>query len=124
MKSWRFILAFVIGTTLASGASDELTVDDAAPLQLFNLINCAVAVAPFTPHLAADVLERILTIGSQADYGTNRAVGSLSGTFRVGSSKLSTDNSRDTLLVAAGGRLHALSPSGSQSTTTCFRNGD
>jgi peroxiredoxin len=84
--------------------------DDATPLQLFNLINCAVAAAPFAPDLTAGVLERILAMASQADYGKNPAGGGLSGTFQVGSSKILTDNSRDTLLVVAGGRLYALSP--------------
>jgi peroxiredoxin len=89
---------------------DKFSYDEATPLQLFNLINCAVAVAPFAPDLAANVLERILAIASPADYGKSVTEGGISGTFKVGSSTLSTDNSRDTLLVAAGGRLRALSP--------------
>jgi peroxiredoxin len=89
---------------------DRNPYDDATPLELFNLINCAVAVAPFAPEMAASVLERIVAIASQADYGRNVTGGGLSGTFKVGSSTLSTDSSRDTLLVAAGGRLRALSP--------------
>jgi peroxiredoxin len=84
--------------------------NDATPLELFNLINCAMAVEPFAPDLTAGVLERVLTIASQADYAKNAAGGGLNGAFRIGSLKIQTDNSRDTLLVVAGGRLHALSP--------------
>ncbi len=84
--------------------------DDATPFQLLNLIDCAAAVSPFAPDIAASVLEHILATASQADYGKNPARGSLRGTFRVGSSKILTDNSRDTLLVAVGGRLLALAP--------------
>jgi peroxiredoxin len=84
--------------------------DEATPLQLLDVINCAVAAAPFAPDLSAGVFEQILAVVSRADYGKNPAGGGLSGTFQAGSSKISTENSRDTLLVVAGGRLLALSP--------------
>ena len=96
--------------TLFADMLSRFSYNEATPLQLFSLINCAVAVAPFAPDLAADSLERILAIASPADYGKNLTGGNLGGTFKVGSSTLSTDNSRDTLLVVAGGRLRALSP--------------
>jgi len=96
-------------TRLFADVRERFSYDDATPLQLLNLINCAVAVGPFAPDLAADVLERIIAIASPADYGRH-VTGGISGTFKVGSSTFSTGSSRDTLLVAAGGRLRTLSP--------------
>ncbi len=75
---------------------------NASPKELLNLVNCAVAVAPFAPDLSAGVLEQVVKIASPADYRKALPGGNRSG---------SSDNSRNTLLVAAGRPLHDLSPS-------------
>jgi hypothetical protein len=79
----------------------------ATPNDLYSLINCAVAIAPVAPGLAADVYERVITLVSAPDYEKKSG---FSATFQIGSSKIITQNPRETLLVAAGARLHALAP--------------
>ncbi len=81
----------------------------ARPNELYTLINCAVAIAPIAPGLAADVYDRIIASASAPDYGKN-ARPALSGTFQVGAAKIVTTNARDTLLVVAGARLLAVAP--------------
>ena len=81
----------------------------ANPEDLYNLINCAAAIAPVAPALAADVYERIVAIASPPDYGAN-AHPAISAKFQVGAASISAADSRETLLVAAGVRLHAVAP--------------
>jgi peroxiredoxin len=83
--------------------------DTARPHDLYTLTNSAVAIAPIAPGLAADVYDRIVAIASASDYGNN-ATPPVSATFQVGETRIVTTNWRDTLLVAAGGRLLAIAP--------------
>jgi peroxiredoxin len=83
--------------------------DAAKPYDLYGLINSAAAIAPVAPALAADVYDRILTIASPPDYGKD-AKPAFSANFQIGSTKIATTNSRETLLVAAGARLRAFAP--------------
>jgi peroxiredoxin len=86
-----------------------LSFDALKPYELFGVTNCAAAIAPIAPEMAADVYDRILKIVSAQDYGKD-ATPVLSAKFKIGSVEGSTTNSRDTLLVAAGVRLRALAP--------------
>jgi peroxiredoxin len=81
----------------------------ATPLDLYGLTNCADAMSMLAPKEAADVFARVLTIVSAPDYGKTAKL-PLTANFQIGSTKITATNSRDTLLLAAGARLHALAP--------------
>lgn len=80
--------------------------EGASPFDLFGVTNCADAMAALDPVRAADVYDRVLAIASRPDYGTP----DLTATFIVGTATVATANARDTLLLAAGGRLRTLAP--------------
>ncbi len=83
--------------------------DDLEPSDGWWLIGAAASVAPASRGAAADLYERILTTASAPGYG-EKSKSRLTGAFQVGSATITTDNSRDTLLLAAAGRLRALEP--------------
>ena len=60
------------------------------------------------PDAVAEGYERVLVAASAPDYG--RDGNAMSGVFQIGSTSITTDNSRDTLLLLAGARLRALAP--------------
>jgi peroxiredoxin len=86
-----------------------LSFDTLKPSELFGLTNCAAAIAPVAPEMAADVYDRILKIVSVPDYGKD-GMPVLGAKYKIGSVEGSTTNTRDTLLLAAGVRLCALAP--------------
>jgi peroxiredoxin len=79
------------------------------PYDAFSFLNCAKTMAVVAPGLAAQGMERVVAAASSPEYGAN-AKTSLSGTFAVGAETIKTANSRDTLLVIGGARLHELAP--------------
>jgi peroxiredoxin len=83
--------------------------DTATPYDLFNLTNCADAIAPLDPVRAANALDRVLAIASAPEYGKD-AKPSLTATFEIGSTNIDTTGSRETVMIAAGARLRNLAP--------------
>ncbi|MDR3698358.1 MAG: TlpA disulfide reductase family protein [Candidatus Sulfopaludibacter sp.] len=83
--------------------------DTLDPYDAYGFLNCAKTVAPVAAGPAADACERVATAASAPDYGAN-AKTAISATFQVGGETIATANSRDTLLVASGSRLHDLAP--------------
>jgi peroxiredoxin len=86
-----------------------LSLDALRPQELFGVTNCAAAMAPIAPDMAADVYERVLKIVVVPEYGRDAKPG-LIGKYKIGAVEGSTANPRDTLLVAAGVRLRGLAP--------------
>jgi peroxiredoxin len=83
--------------------------DDLEPWDAWWLITTAGSAASASPSAAADLYERILTAASAPGYG-EKSKSSVTATFQIGAATVATTNSRDTLLLAAAGRLHALAP--------------
>jgi len=83
--------------------------DDLEPWDAWWLITTAGSAASASPEAAADLYVRILTAASAPGYG-DKSKSSVTATFRIGSATVATTNSRDTLLLAAAARLHALAP--------------
>ena len=83
--------------------------DSLDPSDAWSLLNLANTVASVAPGPAADAYERILQAVSAPEYG-QKSDTTIAATFQIGSAAVSTSNSRDTLLVAAGSRLHAMAP--------------
>jgi len=83
--------------------------DDLEPWDAWWLLTTAGSAATASPTAAADLYERILKVASAPEYG-QKSKSSVTATFLIGTATVTTANSRDTLLVAAGGRLYKLAP--------------
>ncbi len=87
----------------------EFKMDNIEPSDAWFLLTVGSSATPATPSAVADLYERILGTVSQPGYGEKSKSG-LSATFQVASATVTTDNSRDTLLLATAGRLRTLAP--------------
>lgn len=74
------------------------------PWDAWRLLPCAAAMEKIDPKLAAVAYERILAAASKPDYGKGKT------TIQVRFDGFKTENSRDSLLVAAGSHLLAVAP--------------
>ena len=84
-----------------------ISFDALDPADALRLTNLTSAIASAAPKLAADTYERILTAVSAPGWGEQVP---MAMAFPTRSATITTENARDTLLVAAGSRLHALAP--------------
>lgn len=80
----------------------------AEPLEAFALVKCANSMIDAAPQLATEAYERIVIAASKPGFGDGKTI--VEAKFQVGSQKLETKNTRDTLLVAAGSRLRKVAP--------------
>ena len=97
-------VAATLFTDAAASFADPLSPSDA-----WWLVNISVAVANALPDAVAEGYERVLRAALPPDYGRD-AKTTMTGTFQIGSTSITTDNSRDTLLLVAGARLRVLAP--------------
>ena len=67
------------------------------------MVACAYAVQPVVPAGAAAAYERVVQLAATDAYAGNTQ---LTATFQLGKSTVSASNARETLLIAAGARLH------------------
>ncbi len=79
------------------------------PYDAYGFLNCAKTVAPVAAGPAVEACERVAAAAASPDYGDAAKTG-ISATFQVGGETIATANSRDTLLVVSGSRLHDLAP--------------
>jgi peroxiredoxin len=61
------------------------------------------------PEAAAESYERVIRTASAPEYGKEAKI-PMAATFQIGTSSVTTDNPRDTLLLLAGTRLRKLAP--------------
>jgi peroxiredoxin len=83
--------------------------DPLSPADAWWLANLPQDAANAMPELAADGYERALRAASAPGFG-REAPPTITATFQVGNASINTDTTRDSVLVAAGARLRALSP--------------
>jgi len=96
-------------TALFQESIAAFSFDNLEPWDAWWLLTTAGSASSASPGAAADLYERILTVASAPGYG-EKSKSSVTATFRIGSATVATANSRDTLLLAAAARLHALAP--------------
>ncbi len=72
--------------------------DLSSPADAQALLECGKAVEPLDPALAKEAYEGVAAAASSPGYGKD-AKATISGTFQVGSSPVSTNSARDTLLL-------------------------
>ena len=73
------------------------------------ILTTAATLAPSSPKLAADAIERVLKAASKPDYGS-AATPVMLGNFSAGSKTVSTTKTRDTLLLVAAARMKDVAP--------------
>ena len=96
-------------TQLFQESVASFSFDNLEPMDAWWLLSTAGMVASASPGAASDVCERVLSAASAPGYGEKSKSG-LTAAFQVGATSVITSNSRDTVLLAAAGRLRALAP--------------
>jgi peroxiredoxin len=97
---------------LAGKLFDEAVASFTDPLEpgrAWNLINLANTMATGAPAAAARAYERVLDAASAPDFGQD-AKTSMRAQFQIGTVPWEATGSRDTILLAAAGRLRAVAP--------------
>ena len=87
------------------------------------LTSLTTLVRDVAPEAAADGAARVIDAVAAPGYG-DRGATSLHGQFQVGSRAVTTQNSRDTLLLMAGAQLHALAPEQFENRRALFSQWD
>jgi peroxiredoxin len=89
----------------------------------WQLLKCAGAVRNVAPETVSDVADRLAEAASAPNYGEKGRF-KVTAEFRVGSTSLTTDNSRDTILIFSGSLLRALAPDRFQKRKSLFARWD
>jgi peroxiredoxin len=96
----------------ATGLYQKTAASFTEPLSYANalwLLNASCPVAKALPDVVAENYERVIRAAAAPDFGRDAKV-QMMGTIQVGKASITTDNSRDTLLILAGARLRMLAP--------------
>jgi peroxiredoxin len=87
------------------------------------LTSLTTLVRDVAPAAAADGAARVIDAVAAPVYGDRGSAG-IHGQFQVGSRAVTTQNSRDTLLLMAGAQLHALAPEQFENRRALFSKWD